>query len=297
MIHSYPWYMEDWRGSQARLLLNLEERALYRELLDYCYIERSLTTDERSLARIANCSDEEFKRAWPNVQKLFNESNGRYFHSKVTEVLEKLDGYHNQRSLAGKASGERRRNGKGTSVGSAVQFSLPKNATKNEPSLTSSSTIDKKEAPPTPSESKNGFHKKLTTTDDKQYATDRDALVAMVREGTGRKPDVKLIRKITESLEVRGGTVAEYLADIRPRIPRLRHPPGEGFFLGHAQKWGGEQTTPAPEPETADQQKARTGPCEICKNIGMVNGEYCICKMAEDLRKADQRKKPPAAAS
>lgn len=295
--------MEDWRGSQARLSLNLEQRALYRELLDFCYIERSLPTDERLLARIANCSDEEFLRAWPNVQILFNEVNGRYYHPKVTQVLDKLDGYHEQRSKAGKASGERRRNGKRTSVPPPLVVSLPKNATKTEPSLPSSSTIDDLRTPPTPSlvplpANGNGFHsEKLTTTDDKKFATDRDALVALIRESTGRKPDVKLVRSIGEHLEIRGGTLAEYLADIRPRIPRLRKPPGEGFFLNHASKWGGEHSTPAPDPETADEHKARTGPCEVCKNIGMVNGEYCVCKMADDLRKADLRKKPPAAAS
>ncbi len=129
MIHSYPWYIADWRDSETRLNLTLEERALYRELLDFCYLERSLPVDERKLARIANCSDAEFTRCWTQVKPLFNELNGRYFHPKVTEVLGKLDGYKEQKRLAGIASGERRRNGRST----PVAFSLPKNATENEP--------------------------------------------------------------------------------------------------------------------------------------------------------------------
>lgn len=148
MIHSYPWYMEDWRGSQARLMLNLEERALYRELLDFCYIERSLPTDERMLARIANCSDDEFKRTWPSVQKLFNERNGRYYNQKVNQVLERLDGYHEQKRKAGRASGERRRNGKGTGVPPALVSVLPKKATENEPTLTSLTSSTSLTSPP-----------------------------------------------------------------------------------------------------------------------------------------------------
>ncbi len=120
MIHSYPWYVGDWRSSETRIVLTLEERGLYRELLDSCYIERSLPTDERLLARIANCSDEEFKRCWPRVKPLFNESNGRLTHFKVDEVIEKLDGYHEQRKQAGRKSGERRRNARSLPVGILV---------------------------------------------------------------------------------------------------------------------------------------------------------------------------------
>ena len=139
-FQSYPWYF----GRLANTSLGpagisgLEERGLYRELLDFCYVERSLPTDERSLARIANCSDDEFERAWPRVKILFNEANGRLIHHKVDEVLVKLDGYAEQKRQAGRLSGESRRN-KTNVRSSPVQFSLPKNPnekrTGNEPSL------------------------------------------------------------------------------------------------------------------------------------------------------------------
>lgn len=149
MLQSYPWYVGDWRASETRVNLTLEERGLYRELLDSCYIERSLPTDERKLARIANCSDEEFARCWPAVKTLFSERNDRYFHGKVSEVLGKLDGYSEQRREAGRISGQVRRT-KRTSVTHPVQFSLPKKATKNEPSQLNTSQQEER-TPPTPS--------------------------------------------------------------------------------------------------------------------------------------------------
>ena len=149
-FRSYPWYLEDWRNSGTRLNLTLEERGLYRELLDFCYIERSLPTDERMLARIANCSDDEFQRAWPRVKIQFNEADGRLIHQKVEQVLAKLDGYREQRRQAGRLSGESRRN-KTNERSSPVQVSLPKNPTKHEgncePSL---STYSIEEEPPKP---------------------------------------------------------------------------------------------------------------------------------------------------
>lgn len=135
VIHSYPWYIADWRNSETRLNLSLEERGLYRELLDFCYVERSLPADERKLARVALCSDEEFLRSWPNVRKLFNEVNGRYTNAKVSEVLGRLDGYHEQKRLAGVASGERRRNARSFSVDkNGNETRTPEGNPQNEPS-------------------------------------------------------------------------------------------------------------------------------------------------------------------
>lgn len=299
MIASYPWYIEDWRGSQSRINLNLEERALYRELLDFCYIERSLPTNERSLARIANCSDDEFSRAWPNVQLLFNRLNDRYHHPKVDQVLAKLDGYREQKSLAGRASGERRRNGKRTQTPTRHPTGTP---TEREPSSSSSSIDDKKEALRTAEELRPkplGF-KNPTTTDEKPklaYATPKDELVALMEESTGIRPEVKLLREICERIEINRGTITEFLLDIRPRIPRLKDPPGPGFFKSHAQKWGRPENAPAPDPETASEKAYRTGPCPDCKGVGLLNGGYCTCRMAEDLKKADARRKPPEAAA
>jgi uncharacterized protein YdaU (DUF1376 family) len=148
VIHSYPWYIADWRNSETRLNLSLEERGLYRELLDFCYVERSLPSDERKLARIVNCSDEEFQRSWPAVKNLFNLSNDRYYHPKVSETLEKLDGYHEQRRQAGIASGERRRNGRSNLVAKkGNEKRTPKVNPQSEPSHPIPSI---EENPPTP---------------------------------------------------------------------------------------------------------------------------------------------------
>lgn len=292
---SYPWYIADWRNSKARLLLNLEERAAYRELLDFCYDERTLPTDERALARIVNCSDEEFQRVWLNVQKLFNETNGRYRHPKVDQVLAKLDGYREQKRAAGRASGERRRNGKGNGKGTER---VTGGVTESEPS-SSSSIHDDKEALRTVEEIRAkplGF-KNGTTNDDKRtpvqaYASPQDELIALMEQSTGLRPDTKLFRQICEAVEINGGTMSEFLADIRPRIPRLKRAPGPGFFKSHAQKWGHPETQPVPEPETAESKEYRTGKCPKCQGVGMLDGAYCVCRMGAELRKVDARKKP-----
>ena len=89
------------------------------------------------------------------------------------------------------------------------------------------------------------------------FASEKDELIALIRDSTGTHPDVKLIRQIAESLELRGGTLKEYLEDIRPRLDRLRQKPRPAFFYRHAKQWGGESSSPAPEPRLAGGSKTK----------------------------------------
>lgn len=109
MIQSYPWYIADWRESETRISLSLAERGLYRELLDYCYLEGSLPKDQTRLSRLAGCSPKEFAQSWGSVSKLFDEDGDRLTHRKVNEVKAKVLKYHEQKKHAGAASGRSRR--------------------------------------------------------------------------------------------------------------------------------------------------------------------------------------------
>ena len=134
MFQSYPWYIADWRASETRLSLTLAQRGLYRELLDYCYMEGSLPEDRKMLLKIAGCSVEaeaehlvSTGEALPEhclstaralaghclstVLALFEHcpSTHRYHHRKVDEVCRKLLIYHEQKKNAGVKSGQSRR--------------------------------------------------------------------------------------------------------------------------------------------------------------------------------------------
>lgn len=118
MLASYPWYIADWRESETRIVLTLPQRALYRELIDYCYLEGSVPVDPTQLSRIAACSIAEIRRYMPAVESLFVSKEGRLYHAKVTEVRARLELYHEQKRHAGAVSGKTRRERKcSTSVG------------------------------------------------------------------------------------------------------------------------------------------------------------------------------------
>ena len=152
MIQSYPWYIADWRESETRIRLSLPERALYRELLDYCYLEGSLPIEEIQLSRIASCTAAEIRRYLPAVQPLFYLEGERMLHSKVNEVRAKLAKYHEQKRHAGSASGRTRRERALERESNGCSTGVP---TEREPSPTPAPTPSPAPAPsiPLPSQS------------------------------------------------------------------------------------------------------------------------------------------------
>lgn len=165
----------------------------------------------------------------------------------------------------------------------------------------SSSAVSVKEEEPNPVQQQSSTTTTRTPTPESEagppseanpsqkYASDRDELVALIKQTTGRQPDLGMIRNICEKVELRGWTLRQYLDDITPRIPRLSMPPGEGFFVWHARNVGGAATEAAPEPETIEQKAERTGPCKKCKGFGKVKDVYCTCRMGLDLERVEKR--------
>ena len=138
MIHSYPWYISDWRSSETRIKLSPAERCLYRELLDYCWMEGDMPTDEKLLSSIAAIETRDFQKSWPKVKGLFFEEGGRLHHRKVDERRPELVRWHEQKRVAGKASVEAKRqrtlNGRSTDA-------TTKPSTSFKPSSSSSSSV------------------------------------------------------------------------------------------------------------------------------------------------------------
>ncbi len=99
MIHSYPWYIADWRGSEDVACMSCEARGVYRELLDFCWEIGSLPTDEESLRRMARAERREWARAWPVVSRLFHiGDDNRLHHDKIDAKRESIVSVKDSRS-------------------------------------------------------------------------------------------------------------------------------------------------------------------------------------------------------
>lgn len=83
------WYVTDYRASRNANRLTWQERGIYRELLDECWIEGSIPDDLVRLAEMARCPLGIMAEAWPNIRPLFTEcdwGDGMYLTSRRLEI-------------------------------------------------------------------------------------------------------------------------------------------------------------------------------------------------------------------
>jgi hypothetical protein len=154
------------------------------------------------------------------------------------------------------------------------------------------------------SSSSASFIKKKACDDDKRtnleqpkYVTEVDELVAEIRKSTGITEDQGLIRGIVENLEVRGGTLRDFLDWVKPRARRLTNRVGPGFYLSEARKWGSTKNQPAPDPcPVSPTCPPVGGKCQCCGGFGLLSdGGYCQCAMGRDLERVEKRIKKKSA--
>lgn len=142
MIHSFPFYILDWRDSGARMKLNNNGKLVYLELFIYCWKDGFLPADEAALCKISGVSARQFAEAWPVVQEQFFQEDGVWKHWKVEQGRPKLEAWRDARKEAG------RKGGKAKAKNVAIAKVLPETVSYPSSSSSSSSTST---TPPTPS--------------------------------------------------------------------------------------------------------------------------------------------------
>jgi uncharacterized protein YdaU (DUF1376 family) len=148
-------YVSDWVRSETRIKLSSAGRGMFRELLDYCWIEGTLPNEPRALRSISGGTEKEFAAEWPIIEKCFTVDGDRLRHWKVDDKRPELVSYQQQRSAAGRASVEARRqrklNNRSTSVqtsdGTSVQTDTPVSL-KPSLSVSLSSSVPINKTPP-----------------------------------------------------------------------------------------------------------------------------------------------------
>lgn len=117
VVHAYPVYVHDWRNSETRMRTTLEERAILWELIFWCSTEGSLPTSPAMLCKIADCSLDEFNRAWPNIKDKFVERGGRLHNDRVDAELMRITDNRERAAKSGKNGATRRWGGHGKPIG------------------------------------------------------------------------------------------------------------------------------------------------------------------------------------
>ena len=103
------WYVTDYRASRRVQRLSWQERGIYRELLDECWIEGSIPDDPDKLAEIAGCPRGVMAEAWVNLKPMFQPiegMDGMYLTSRRLETERSDDdAYRVRMANAGRKGG------------------------------------------------------------------------------------------------------------------------------------------------------------------------------------------------
>ena len=84
-LASFPFYIQDWFGSESVAEMDYRQTVLYLNLLIRCWERGDLPEGEQALRKLANFDSADFDAAWPVVKQCFTLVDGRYRNAKVDE--------------------------------------------------------------------------------------------------------------------------------------------------------------------------------------------------------------------
>ena len=86
-IHFYEWRATTWATSETRDRLDAAGRGIYRELLDQCYLQGKFPDDVEWICRKCACSQQEYEKAWPKIERHFPISTPGYRNNMPANIV------------------------------------------------------------------------------------------------------------------------------------------------------------------------------------------------------------------
>lgn len=105
-IHFYEWFVSRWIGSSAHDELDACGRGIYREMLDTCYIQGSVTADIEVLSRKCAATASELAARWPTISRNFTaDQDGRLHHRMADDFRAEYFQYVDRQKANGRRGG------------------------------------------------------------------------------------------------------------------------------------------------------------------------------------------------
>jgi hypothetical protein len=208
---------------------------------------RAVKEAEIVLKRVLNCTHAR-EELYPNSERIYKEERNERNEERESSSTFCIDSYSKESTSAAKPNG----------------------APKPEPLKEATTTTKPQEPPPEKAEKP-------------KYKSERDELVALIKDSTGQIPDQRLLTDIQEAVELKWGSLRAYIDKVRPTVKHLKKPPGPGYFRFYARNPA--QSASAPPPQTVD----AAGRCSTCHGIGRIAGGYCACPMGQDIERVERR--------
>lgn len=151
---AFQFYPKDFMTDGNVVRMTLQERGAYITLLCLCWTDLSLPADMGSLARSCGVSTTAFTRLWPALAPCFTVTEGRLMQPRIERERQKQETYRALKAEAGRKGGRP----KATSKQKKAQV------------ISSLSTIEAKESPPSSSSSSFSDLPSSSSVSDLQFA-------------------------------------------------------------------------------------------------------------------------------
>jgi len=146
---AFQFYPKDFLSDEKQIQMSLPAVGMYIRLLCHCWIEGSLPTEERALARLAGATLRQWRRSATALNGCFQVKDGRLFHPRLERERDRqLHFKINQRTRSGRRWSENPKENADCTPSGHPNARIP-NTPHSSSSSSSSSTADKdKYTPP-----------------------------------------------------------------------------------------------------------------------------------------------------
>jgi uncharacterized protein YdaU (DUF1376 family) len=99
---AFQFYPKDFLSDEKQIRMSLAAVGIYVRLLSHCWIESSLPSDERALARLAGATLRELRLAWPSIAPCFvMNAHGRLENPRLVRERETKTRFHTKQNSTG----------------------------------------------------------------------------------------------------------------------------------------------------------------------------------------------------
>lgn len=148
---AFQYYPKDFLTDANVLAMSLTERGAYWTLISVCWLEGTLPSATKALARLLGITDAHMARLWPALAPCFRERQGRLIHPRLERELQKQRDFRDKQAENGRKGG--RPSGKGLGNSGLTQPEAKESSSSSVSNLQSSTPVKSGGAaspPPTP---------------------------------------------------------------------------------------------------------------------------------------------------
>ncbi len=263
--------------------MTAEQRDVYRNLLDMCWLYGSLPNDIRALKTMSMASEREWKRCWDVVSKMFHEKEGRLYNEKVDEKRPNVVKSKEARAKGAEVVNQRKRALSATLNSDSAQRSPQRSASRSAHAERNASRAGVLRLPSTVRTEhspelrglvqRNGDFEPIPPDEFEIESGLRELTAAYPAKGRTHAADVRL-----EYCQLMAETLPENRAELHAKIIEPIRPGGkwavsknwaEGYVGGLKTYLQQRRWDESPEPH--HRAKPRPAVCEQCQNTGTVH--------------------------